>query len=508
MSEKMKGRVFSDETKAKMSASRIGRKESEKTKAIKSEVMKKRWASPGYREAYHENNIGKVLSEECKAKLSAKAYERWSNPEFKAKMTEIIRNTTPEVMKRPEVRKAISDGRKAYFEKPGSREKQSIAIKKYMSRPEVRAKLSASISKAMNKPEFKAKMKVIYDSPEFKKKTRMTRMRNNGWSENQIRFFEDDEYAKKIIEDSKSNTYYSFMKDFGLYSQQVGRRIRNLNLQDKFLGHNEIQHSQGELELLDFVKTFDEDACCDRKALKGKELDVYSKKNKIAFEFDGLYWHSEQYAGKVAALQKTESCNKLGIRLMHVYENEWWHKQDIVKSMIKSSFCKDRRIFARKCEVVEVSSSEAKKFLDSNHLQGNVNSKYRIGLSFNRELVAVMTFGKPRFNNFDGMELLRFANKTGINVIGGESRLFKNAIRIWGFDKVISYCDRAKFTGNGYLKIGMKFERYTDPSYIWTNGIDILSRYSTQMKDEYATMSKAGYWRVFNCGTSVFTWQR
>jgi hypothetical protein len=332
-------------------------------------------------------------------------------------------------------------------------------------------------------------------------------MRNIGWSEDQIRFFEDDEYAKKTIEDSKSNTYYSFMKDLGLYSQKVGRRIRELDLQDKFLGNNRIQHSQGELELLDFIKTFDEDACCDRKALKGKELDVYSKKNKLAFEFDGLYWHSEQRVGKTAALQKTESCNSIGIRLVHIYENEWWHKQEIVKSMIRSSFGKDRRIFARKCEVVEVSSSESKKFLDSNHLQGNVNSKYRLGLYFNGELVAAMTFGKPRFSNFDGIELLRFANKMGVNVVGGESRLFKNAIRIWGFDKVISYCDRSKFTGNGYTKIGMKFERYTDPSYIWTNGIDIRSRYSVLTKDEYESMSKAGYWRVFNCGTSVFTWQ-
>jgi hypothetical protein len=44
----------------------------------------------------------------------------------------------------------------------------------------------------------------------------------------------------------------------------------------------------------------------NRKILKGKELDIYLPDEKLAIEFDGIYWHSlkdENYH-----LNKTKLC--------------------------------------------------------------------------------------------------------------------------------------------------------------------------------------------------------
>jgi hypothetical protein len=67
----------------------------------------------------------------------------------------------------------------------------------------------------------------------------------------------------------------------------------------------------------------------DRTILFGKELDIYIPELKIAFELNGLYWHSEvgQGVNKYYHLNKYKSCISHGIKLIHIFENEWNHKK-------------------------------------------------------------------------------------------------------------------------------------------------------------------------------------
>ena len=56
----------------------------------------------------------------------------------------------------------------------------------------------------------------------------------------------------------------------------------------------------------------------------------------------------------------------------------------------------ERKIFARKCYIHEISKEEKKNFLNEFHIQGNDNSNISLGL-FEKEtknLVAVMTFSQ------------------------------------------------------------------------------------------------------------------
>lgn len=53
-----------------------------------------------------------------------------------------------------------------------------------------------------------------------------------------------------------------------------------------------------------------------------------------------------------------------------------------------------KRVFARKCEVVELSSSQALEFFNTNHIQCYVNASVKIGLKCGYDIVAAMTFKK------------------------------------------------------------------------------------------------------------------
>ena len=66
-----------------------------------------------------------------------------------------------------------------------------------------------------------------------------------------------------------------------------------------------------------------------------KQLDVICFRDNdpiIAFEMNGIYWHQKSFKGKTYHLDKTIECEKLGIKLVHIWEDEWVnHREDVIK---------------------------------------------------------------------------------------------------------------------------------------------------------------------------------
>ena len=102
-----------------------------------------------------------------------------------------------------------------------------------------------------------------------------------------------------------------------------------------------------------------------RDVISPLELDIYVPGKKLAIEFDGLYWHCVGKKDRKYHLAKTEMCEKAGIRLIHVFENEWLYGKDIVKSRLLNALgvCA-RTLFARKCVIAEMSPEDARLFVD------------------------------------------------------------------------------------------------------------------------------------------------
>ena len=289
--------------------------------------------------------------------------------------------------------------------------------------------------------------------------------------------------------------------------------------------HNHVS-SIMEKELADYIKTIYKGEIIqnDRTVLNGKELDIFIPDKSLAFEFDGLYWHNELIKGNDYHLNKTIECNKKGIKLIHIFEDEWLEKKDIWLSMINNLFkTTQNRIFARKCEIKNVESKEAVNFLNNNHLQGWCPSSIKIGLYYNNELVSLMTFGKSRHfigNGKSEYELVRFCNKINTNVIGGASKLFKYFIKQYNPKEIISFADRRWSNGNLYDVLKFILYNISKPNYYYVIGSKRFNRFNfrksilvkkyncPQNMSEHEFCKNQKWYRIYDCGCFCYKWQR
>lgn len=246
----------------------------------------------------------------------------------------------------------------------------------------------------------------------------------------------------------------------------------------------------------------------------GLEIDIYLPELKIGFEFNGIYWHSDQWKEKNYHLEKTEFFSERGIRIIHIWEDDWTDRRKIIESMISNMFNSNRTVFARKCEVRQIGVSDARDFLNGNHIQGFVNSVVKIGLYHGDELVSVMTFdnfeGRKKMGD-GGWNLSRFCNVVGVNVVGGASKLLKHFIRKWDPKRIISYADRDWSVGKLYETIG--FVRMSDgrPDYKYVVGGKRVhksrfrkSKLNISDVSESNFMKGKGVYKIWDCGKIKF----
>ena len=260
----------------------------------------------------------------------------------------------------------------------------------------------------------------------------------------------------------------------------------------------------------------------DRSILNGKEIDIYLPEMNFAIEFNGLYWHSEVYKDKMYHQEKTILCENKGIQLIHIWEDDWLDKKDIVKDIIQSKLGMNDKIPARKCTIKEVLSKESKEFLEKYHIQGNVNASIRIGLYYDDSLVEIATFGKLRnILHSNGQEnqyeLYRLCSKSGYTVVGGVSKLLTHFIRKYQPKQIVSYANLDISNGNVYNSFFKKIS-ITSPGYYWskdgykyhrsnfTKHILVKNGYDKN-KTEEEIMHELGYYKVYDSGNIKYMWE-
>lgn len=150
-----------------------------------------------------------------------------------------------------------------------------------------------------------------------------------------------------------------------------------------------------------------------------------------------------------------------GFRCIHVFD---WDNVYKILDLLQST--SREIVYARKCEIYIVDKEIAKAFINDNHLQGYARDEIRLGLFYNNELVSIMTFGKPRYNKNFEYELIRYCSSK--NIIGGAEKLFKYFLNNYNPTSIISYCDKSKFNGSVYTKLGFSYKT-TNISRHWYN---------------------------------------
>jgi hypothetical protein len=319
--------------------------------------------------------------------------------------------------------------------------------------------------------------------------------------------------------ENKDKSLVEIASQLGVSFYTVDAYYNKYGIVRTFSGYNQ---SLAEKELKRFIEDNGfKTEIGNRTVLLGKEIDIYIPEKLLGIEYHGLYWHSQlKQPDKHYHFNKMKEAEKNNIRLIQITDYEWMNFKQIVKSRILTLLGKSTKLYARCCQIKDITSKEADEFLNRTHIQGSCISSIRLGLFHENKLVAVMTFGKSRFNKKYEYELLRYASELETVVVGGASKLFKYFLKTYSPSSVITYCDLRWNTGNMYNKLGFKYEKETGPNYWYTKYYNtfesrihyqkhklknILSVYNESLS-EWENMKNNGYDRFWDCGNKVFVW--
>lgn len=411
--------------------------------------------------------------------------------------------------------------------------------------------------------KVKETKKELYGDPGFvnREKAKETYFNKTGYEMP----FQNPEVINKIQE-TKQEKYGSFLVDnmfekcienyggIGFASEELAEKIRatmskrygtnnyilsddcKQRMMDKYgvpyycmsSEHNVSSISKINLAFMDLLKEngigYEPEFTIDRK-----RYDIKIKDSNVLIEIDPSYTHNST---KVAYLggkpkepinfnyhyEKSKLAEENGYQCIHVFDWDNWGK---IINLLKQ----DKEIvYARNLEIKEVSKEDCDKFLNTNHLQGTCQGQLvRHGL-FDKDnnLIQIMTFGKPRYNKNCDWELLRLCSIK--KIVGGSEKLFKYFIKEYEPKSIVSYCDKSKFTGNIYGKLGFKLKDKGSPRCHWFNikvndhitdnllrqrGFDQL--FGTNFgkgTDNKELMRQNNYVEIYDCGQATWIWRK
>ena len=193
-----------------------------------------------------------------------------------------------------------------------------------------------------------------------------------------------------------------------------------------------------------------------------RELDIYVPELSLAIEYNGLYWHNEKQKGKNYHAEKTRLCKEQGLRLVHVWEDDWVNKTDIVKRTLSVLLHKSDlpKVAARKVEICPISYAEASAFLDQYHIQGATTASIYLGLIHLGEIVGVTTL---QYRKDGSLELSRYA--TSKNVQGGHSKVVAYIEKRYEYTHLVTFADLSYSAGNLYATTGWVEDGTLAPDY-------------------------------------------
>ena len=276
-------------------------------------------------------------------------------------------------------------------------------------------------------------------------------------------------------------------------------------------------YSFGEKSLLAYIQSIYNGEIIEntRSIIHPYELDIYIPEKNIAIEYNGLYWHSEACVDNNYHKMKSNMCKEKGIHLIHVFEDDWMTKKNIVCSVIENFLgCGQQKIYyARKCEIREVGYTEMQNFLVKNHMLGRVaGMSHCIGLYDNNELLSLMAF-RCTSKDENICELSRYAIKCGINIKGGAERIFKHFLREYGhlYTRVRTFNENGMFKGTVHYRLGFQYVCDNPPNYMYFDsklGIRVTKQSLRKIRLSYKKGEKqfeedGRYFKVYNAGNNV-----
>ena len=483
----------------------------------------------------------KEISVKISKTLSSKSDEEWKEIVNKRKQTKLERygdenyvnaeqsSKTWNSKSQNEISNIVSKSKKTKLEKYGDEnyvnmEKfKEISMEKFgteyfFQSEEVKEKIRQSNLKNLG-VEYPMQNKDVQEKVKRQSKAKLllAKSRNLLTISDLVSIFHKDEHTLFDAIEKLNIDVVRFESDNRVYIKSSDLPI----LEDYFSKTEMSGKSYSEKELLDYIKSIYKGEIIEntKQIISPRELDIYIPNKNLAIEFDGLYWHDENHVENNYHWNKTKLCNEKEIDLIHIFEDDWVNKKEIVKSMISSRLgIYQQKIFARKCKIEQIEKSQTESFFNENHLQGFAQGNLYLGLFYNNELVQAVIINKKGWHD-GNVELTRMVTKINIQVIGGFSKLMKHISDYIEYEFITSYVYRAWFNGRGYLESGFKIIGENKPSYSYIVDNkrihksmfrkDKIKRYFengtleyfNENETEHELMEHNMIYRIYDCGT-------
>ena len=252
------------------------------------------------------------------------------------------------------------------------------------------------------------------------------------------------------------------------------------------------------------------DSVCQSVHLVSKNLMFHL----LPIPFVGLHHISPAYFQEQSLAYALQ-----GVQLVHLWQDGWALRREIVRSRIAALSGSGVRIHARQTKAQRVAKDVVRSFFDANHLQGAVNSRYNYGLFIGGQLVAAASFSAGRTivrNNLANrsFELLRYASLLHHRVIGGLGKLIACFADEQKPDDIMTYADLDWASGKGYQALNFVQTAVSPPQTFWIHP-DAMIRYyphrlPQQLSEEFQRqcmhkniddfLIDKGFVRIYNAG--------
>lgn len=314
-------------------------------------------------------------------------------------------------------------------------------------------------------------VKNIHSSKEFQEKVIKTKIKNGTLKLYNNKLIKDIAKENNVTPSSICSRIkkYGYIDDFSFKNNSLEKAFRNILIEDNIKYEEQIKIDN---KYCDFL------------------LD-----NNVLIECDGLYWHSELKKDKLYHKERREFFIDFGYKPLFFYEDEILNKKNIIKSIIQNKLNNSNRIYARKCSIVKVSSKEARRFFEENHLMGSGSGRC-YGLEYDNKLICAIRFKKIK----NGLDISRFCCTMNTSVIGGFSKLIKKIEQDIQPDFIQTFIDLRY--GSGDYLINMGFEKTSEHlSFQWVKNGKRFHRFNFKSNSGY----DYGFVKIWDCGQRKLT---
>ena len=273
------------------------------------------------------------------------------------------------------------------------------------------------------------------------------------------------------------------------------KMLHNLPLCQKCNPKKNTYRSGAEEFILQEISSFYSGIIESNRRIGGKECDIVIPEKKLGIEYNGIYWHSEEYKPKTSHIAKKRTFEKEGYDLMYIWEDDWQNatKKKIILANIKSKLgIYDFIVDSSNTIFKFVRFEEAKKFIEENMISAkDVNIDESYGLYYNDELVELLTiYNEPKRNS----KIASIVVKCGYQISNGLKKIIE------GMRPLVKYLVIFWETSNDLYPINMT----TYQGVSLKKESDIKPKYSLviegKREDYKEELKDSGYKKIFDSG--------